>query len=455
MKKLIYILIGLIATGILSCSEDYLEPELQQTKRFENGIETKTDLHNLVKGIYDNMSAAEYYGRDFIVYGEVRSDNTANDFGTGRYIEVSNFNLLQSDGYAHDTWQNIYRGIQQANIAIHAEINDTTAEAKYYKGQAYVLRGLFYFDLMRLYSTMFVSGYDYGVPIVNEFDNTADNGSPSRASLEDTKIQIEGDLLTAIEMMSSAYDGTKQEISVDAAKALLSRYYLYTNQHLEAMELAYDIIQNPNYNYKYTTAINYVTQWTRDESNESIFELAYTNTDKLNTTSVGYMWNPYGYGDLSFTTDLLSTYGPNDVRYPYTESGIPVRYQDLNGNNNIRIIDYPEVVLNYVEAAYHEGDPNGDALIYLNELADVRDLTGDAPDYTSLNESIILEERRKELAATGQRYFDLLRTEQDIPAVPDSHLNSAIPYGDPVCAFPIPEAELDANPNIKNQNPGY
>jgi hypothetical protein len=457
MKKLIYLFIGILATGLISCSEDFLDPELQQTKKFDEALETATDLHNAVKAVYANMNTAEYYGRDYIVFGEVRSDNTANDFGTGRYINVSNFQMIQSDGYATTTWDNIYECIQQANIVIQADVSGDAAEIDYYKGQAYALRGLLYFDLMRLYSTMFVTGYDLGIPLVTEYDETGSSEPPARATIAQTRTQIEDDFTEALSLMDPAFDGTKQEMSVDGAKALFSRYYLYTGQYTQAMNWAYDVLTNPNYSYQYTDPSLYQVMWTNDEANESIFEMAFTNTDRLNTTSVGYMWDPRGYGDFTFTTDLTSIYGANDVRYPTISGGIPVRYQDLNGNYNIRVIDYPEVVLNYVEAAFHEGDPNGDALTWLNELANNRNLNDVPNTYASLTLDNILLERRKETAGAGHRYFDLIRNGMDIPAVSDSHLSSDIPYGDPVLAFPIPEVELDANDKINNedQNPGY
>lgn len=442
----------------MSCSEDFLDPELQQTKKFDEALETATDLHNAVKAVYANMNTAEYYGRDYIVFGETRSDNTANDFGTGRYINVSLFDMIESDGYATDTWDNIYECIQQANIVIHADVSGDAAEIDYYKGQAYALRGLFYFDLMRLYSTMFVTGSDLGIPLVTKYDETGSTEPPARATIAQTQTQIEDDFTEALSLMDPAFDGTKQEMTVDGAKALFSRYYLYTGQYPAARDMAYEILEDSTYQYSAPTL--YEVMWTNDEANESIFEMAFTNTDRLNTTSVGYMWNENGYDDFAFTTDLLSLYGPNDVRYPYIfPSGdyVPVRYQDLNGNYNIRVIDYPEVVLNYVEAAFHSTDINGDALDWLNDLANKRNLNDVPNTYASLTLDNILLERRKETAGAGHRYFDLIRNGMDIPAVPDSHLSAPIPYGDPVLAFPIPEVELDANDNINNedQNPGY
>ncbi len=73
----------------------------------------------------------------------------------------------------------------------------------------------------------------------------------------------------------------------------------------------------------------------------------------------------------------------------------------------------------------------------------------------------ILVERRKELAFEGHRYWDLARYNRDVVRV---NLTDEYPAGVPLVIqagnfrrlLPIPQAELDANPNIRSQqNPGY
>jgi len=71
----------------------------------------------------------------------------------------------------------------------------------------------------------------------------------------------------------------------------------------------------------------------------------------------------------------------------------------------------------------------------------------------------IINERRKELAFEGDRYWDLMRLNLPIT----NHLKNQIPYTpfpipitEPHRIFPIPQAEIDVNPNISGQqNPGY
>ena len=68
-------------------------------------------------------------------------------------------------------------------------------------------------------------------------------------------------------------------------------------------------------------------------------------------------------------------------------------------------------------------------------------------DFTSkqaLLDAILLE-RRVELTFEGERLFDLQRLQKDI---------QGLPFDANVITFPIPQEEIDANPNI-TQNPAY
>jgi hypothetical protein len=67
----------------------------------------------------------------------------------------------------------------------------------------------------------------------------------------------------------------------------------------------------------------------------------------------------------------------------------------------------------------------------------------------------IINERRIELAAEGDRYMDLMRLKRDV--VRSANYPSSIrliPYSNFRRVLPIPQNEMDANPNMV-QNPGY
>jgi len=67
----------------------------------------------------------------------------------------------------------------------------------------------------------------------------------------------------------------------------------------------------------------------------------------------------------------------------------------------------------------------------------------------------IIDERRKELAFEGHRFFDIKRLQLDIVRNDCSLSNNCtVAYGDDLYAYPIPEQEINVNPNMI-QNSGY
>lgn len=74
---------------------------------------------------------------------------------------------------------------------------------------------------------------------------------------------------------------------------------------------------------------------------------------------------------------------------------------------------------------------------------------------------LILHERRLELAFEGFRFFDLarygldkLKSTCDDMQSKDAYWQTRRPYTEDDLVLPIPQTELDKNPNLK-QNEGY
>jgi hypothetical protein len=102
------------------------------------------------------------------------------------------------------------------------------------------------------------------------------------------------------------------------------------------------------------------------------------------------------------------------------------------------------------------GTNETDARNYLNAVATRRDasFTGFTSTGAALLEDI-LTERRKELAFEGHRFHDLNRLKRTINRSADYPASArTIPYPFNRRLLPIPQAEMDANPNMV-QNPGY
>src|SRR5690606_33235686 len=103
-------------------------------------------------------------------------------------------------------------------------------------------------------------------------------------------------------------------------------------------------------------------------------------------------------------------------------------------SDNIKVIRYEEIVLNYAEALI-ETNPSL-ALEYLNSIPENRN----GNTYSTANMENILKERRKELAFEGFRFDDLARMGRNIPLLdPNVPHHGGVTYGDSKYAFPIPQ----------------
>jgi hypothetical protein len=128
--------------------------------------------------------------------------------------------------------------------------------------------------------------------------------------------------------------------------------------------------------------------------------------------------------------------------------------------DNPKVLRLAEVYLVGAEAAANNADEPS-ALAWLNALMANRDpaFAGYSDTGPALIADIV-QERRKELAFEGDRFFDMNRlglainrgsNPGAIPSAPPS-----IAYPDSKRLAPIPNAEIQANANIaKQQNPGY
>lgn len=449
--KLFNLLILFVTIAFTSCSKDFLEPTVTTQRDAATSINTVGDLRGLIIGAYDRMNAASYYGRDFIVYGEVRSDNAYSSGNTGRFVAQGQFTLTANNANVSDTWAQIYLVISNTNLAINSTVaNNDSKEVNYVKGQAHAIRALAYMDLLRLYGQQY-SGGNLGVPIVTQFRD--ENQFPSRATVTEVWNQIGQDFQKALDLMDPTLDkATPTEVNTWVVYALQSRYYLYVKDYQKAAAAAKKVIDSGKYSM--TTVANHVSSWAAVTNANSIFQLAFTPTDNLGFNSLFFIYQQTSYGDIEVTDNLYNLYAATDVRRSlFTKTAVRTRmtgkYSKIDYTDHIKVIRYDEVILNYAEALVHLNAPN--ALTILNMIPVNRGAT----PYTAATLANVYLERRKELAMEGHRFFDLMRWEMAVPKVdPKQSFTATIPFGSPVLAFPIPQNELNANPSII-QNLGY
>jgi len=463
MKRIINIKVFtlLIATSVLmgSCTTEDLNPSLEQNKEGSEAIITSVDLEGILKGAYNRMTSFEYYGRDYIVTNEVRTPNTWANGRSGRFTTESEFAYNPNGQYI---WDNAYAVIASANIILDTDIEtledfSTHGDyAKHLQGQAYAIRALAHFDLLKVYGQQHVDGgSNLGVPYVLEFKGG--DGIPARGTIADNKTQLFADVQAAFQFMSDDYfDSSKQFISKYTAKALESRMAVWFEMWEVARDASLAVINSDL--YAIISADQFVSSFASDGAQNSIFELGFDSTDNEGINGLEFIYRGASYGDISVTPNAFNTlYEAGDVRTDVlgTEKvGSNVRLRNLGKyperSSNVTLFRYEEVILNMAEAQLNLGEPTM-ALMYLNMIPSNRN----AKAYTEATITTILKERRKEFLFEGLYYWDLQRLKMDIVEIDsEQNINATIPYGDFRRIHPIPRAELDANSNIV-QNPGY
>lgn len=482
MKKNIYHL-ALIVSFILfsSCSKEFTETQFFQEDRADEGISSVEQLSSLLRGAYVSMRDANYLGCNYRAYAEIRSDEMHYLFNSPSLTEVATYTLSGQDAYGPTefTWKTIYQVVASANIVINAPDDlpwgegntpqERTNEIKKLKAQAYTVRALAFFDLLRLYGQKYAGG-TLGVVLPTRYDA---NARSTRATIPQTESQIEADFQKALELFGQVADsqgGTivdlvdlahKNYISPLAVKALQSRYYLYKGEWQRAAECAQEVILSGM--YQPASASELRSSFQKANTPNSIFELTVGVNGSLFTQSYDFLINSQGAGELAVPQQTQLLYDPSDVRASLIVLEdilgrdmyyLNNKFSDIQGNSNIKVIRYEEVLLNVIEALLHNGDDDT-ALTYYNELRGQRGLSGT----TSLSLGELKKERVRELLGEGFRYWDLLRWGDTVPqgnidgSFSPSN-NKTVPNR--LFAFPIPQTER-MSPNSKGvqQNEGY
>src|SRR6478752_161015 len=145
-NKLKILVISMLAFGLFSC-EKTLDVTPTNQVDASTSIKTPADAQIMINGIMRSMSSADYYGRNFILYGDAKGgDLTIPSQGRGQDA-LYTFNHSATSGSYSGYWSQIYFGLLQVNNLLQnidqLEAAGTTGFASY-KGQALTLRAIMY-----------------------------------------------------------------------------------------------------------------------------------------------------------------------------------------------------------------------------------------------------------------------------------------------------------------------
>jgi starch-binding outer membrane protein, SusD/RagB family len=430
------------AAALLAACDSPLDTNPTASIADDVALSTARGVELAVTGAYRSFQTGALYDREIHVYPELYADNLdfTSTFQTDR--EMQERTVTPDNVALLNMWANTYAGINRANNVLDAIPNVgelTPAQAQRFRGEALFIRALHHFNLVRYYG---------GVPAVTE---PARGIGPESIRPRDTReavyTLITSDLQEAIGLLP---DGrVVGRASRTAAQGLLAKAYLETGNWSGARDMATAVIQSG----LYSLPGDYRSVFTNKNSAESIFELQYSIN---NSNALAFWYFPASEGGRrghAPSASLIAAYEPGDERYeasvaydgtaPY---GIKF-WRIATNDDNFMVLRLAEMYLIRAEANARLG---ADAATVRDDIDIVRDRAGLDPLPTTVTSetdliTAILQERRVELAMEGHRMFDLRRTGRAQSVLNIEAFREV---------FPIPQAELDVNPEL-TQNPGY
>jgi len=448
--------------SLASCEKSFLELQPPTSLTPEFALATEADLQVALRGAYAGLKNTALYGRSLPVLGDIMADNTyQSTLNTNRYTSFNLYNYLVTDGDVSGLWNASYTVILRANNIINSPIADN-ANIQQIKGEAYAIRALAYFNLVRYFASPYtVDPSKLGVPVITTYQADL---KPERAKIADVYGLINKDLDKAYTLMTKFTNSS--QFSKYSAKALQAKVYLTMGDKTNAKTAALDVITNSGF-----TAISsaaHAGYWAgvapRTDKVETLLEISFDAVANNAFDALSYIYLQSGnYGDMLCSTELYDLYETADIRKSLyatgTRGGLASvfvnKYTSFTGDHSdTKVVRMSEMYLIAAEASYPSNTV--DALKYVNEVTSRRGATAIASSGSALLEDIITE-RRKELAFEGERYLDMQRLQRNIVRsknYPSSALS--IEFSNYRRIMPIPQGELDANPNIKSQqNPGW
>ncbi len=483
MKKILLYSASILFVFLTSCS-DLLDVNPRQSIDSATALTTEEALNATIVGAYDQLQSTNIYGRDLIAIPEALADNGRATNKSGRLNpEYQN----QPNAHIVSLWATAYFAINQVNLVIDASPSVKISDAKRaeIEGQAYFIRALLYFELMKVHAYFpknIVSVQDRGgVPLilkgVLELPQVSNTG---RGTIDECYKQIVTDFSTAItKLEGTAKTRAPFYATKGAAQALLSRVYLYMGDWVNAEKAATDALASGIGTF--STNATYISAWRSGIHPESMFELNYQTNENIGVNTslqttyttlveLGNRTKTGGFGDLVPSANLLaamdsekdSTNKVLDIRRALYELGTAGRgtaeiectkFFGKNGAvnlDNVPVIRVSELYLNRAEAIFNIGGREAEVLKDLNTIRTRAGLPARTATLTgaALYDEI-LKQRRIELAFEGHRFFDLKRLGKDITKLPTN-----LPFTDYRILAPLPVREIQANPNLK-QNFGY
>lgn len=491
MNKFKYLLIAFTLLMTVSCSESFLEKAPLDSINTDNFFQTEEDAIAAINGAYQPLQWPKIYNMRMWTT-DIMAGNSIVGAGGGddgrETQDMMNFVTATDNPGVLDLWRGPAPGILRCNIILQKvpDMNIDEMLKSRILGEAHFLRAHYYFILVRMFGD---------VPLLTEPQAPGDDLRPLRTKKEMVYEQIISDYTNAMNMLpekSSYSSADLGRATKGAAAGMLTKVYLTLGNYDKVVELA-NVVAGLGYKLNANYADNFNVS--NKNSIESLFEVQYTGnagedfwanenqsswlstfTGPRNSDMVagGWGWNQptqefidaYEAGDLRKDVTVLyegcPSFGGMEYKKSFSTTGYNLRKflvsKEIaatydNSPMNFPVLRYADVLLMKAEALNELGKTS-EAEAPLNE---VRTRAG-LPAVSGLSKNEfkekVLHERRMELAFEGQRWFDMVRVDGGQYALDFLHSIGKTNASSKHLLWPIPQKEIDANPNL-TQNTGY
>ncbi|GAL64756.1 RagB/SusD family nutrient uptake outer membrane protein [Algibacter lectus] len=499
MMKFKKIILGLVfAIGLISCESLDIEPEGFYSD--QNFYKTVDDAEAAILYAYDALTLVSYAPVTFYL-AELSTDNcrVKSDEGADAQAFV-NWEVTSQNELLTQYYRSAYIAINRANAVIE------NVEGKGFNqedenrllGEALFLRAYNHFNVVRAFGLTPLQ-----TSLIDKLDETT---ASLPENIDVAYTFLIDDLVRAIDYLEvNRVVGRADKI---AAQALLSKVYLFAasakesgtpkyeaitesvdNLYAKAAEYAGYVLTSQG-EYSHDLDLQNIYNAEKPNGPEHIFILSMdrSGTQEGDYSKLSKYFLPYiaggsvylknidgsfsethdGWSVFQTTDDLFTSYNAADKRrnelivsevfdengvsigsvsdgtipYAFTRKYVDPLFEGDKTSTRPYLIRYSDIQLVYAEAT-----ANTDGLIQYNQIrnragvAELADLSGlSKEDFREL----IIEERQRELAYESDRLWDLRRKN----IVQREVVEAAGLSPEAVAFYPIPQREIDLNPNI-------